>query len=71
MPKTEFYQIYAFANEDDLINQINFFLNRIADRLDQLEGIRGTTTIQDGVTIETDGAILHGTNTDNEDDANN
>jgi len=71
MPRTEFYQIYAYADEDDLINQINFILNQISNRIDQLEGIRGTTTIQDGVTIKSDGAILHGINTESEDDANN
>lgn len=61
----ENYQV----NAPDLINalnQLNFFLARIVDRLDKIEGLRGTSTIVDSLTIETNSQIVHGFNTDNE-----
>lgn len=44
MPETrDGYQI--FANDlDGLKNELNFILRRMADRLDQMEGIRGTSS---------------------------
>lgn len=44
MPATrDSYQI--FANDfEQLKNELNFILQRIADRLDKMEGIRGTSS---------------------------
>lgn len=65
MAKTEVYRINNPQSLDDIANQLNSILARLADRIDRLEGIRGTTTIQDGYVIENDdGHILHGVNVD-------
>ena len=61
----ENYQLRA-QDLSSLLNELNFIFSRIADRLDKIEGIRGTSTIVDGLTIETNSQIVHGFNTDNE-----
>ncbi len=41
----------------DLVAQVNFVLGQIADRLDELEGVRGTTeVVSEGVVID-DGTV--------------
>ncbi len=67
MAKTRFYQLDNPQNFQEVSNQINYILNQISDRLDQIEGIRGTSTVQSRLDIETsDGYIVHGFNTDDE-----
>lgn len=61
----ENYQVSANDIYSALI-QLNFIFARIADRLDKIEGLRGTATIVDGLSIETNSQIVHGFNTDNE-----
>lgn len=61
----EHYQI----NPGDLANvisQMNFILARMADRMDKIEGLRGTSTIVDGLSIETNSQVVHGFNTTDE-----
>lgn len=41
----EIYQLQG-ADLAEIIQHINFILSRMADRLDKLEGIRGTSEIQ-------------------------
>jgi len=40
----EYYQLQGIQNVQDVAFQLNFILNRISDRLDQIEGLRGTPT---------------------------
>ncbi len=61
----EHYQVTA-ANVSQLVQQLNFILSRIQDRLDQIEGVRGTSMIMDGLTIEASDEVVHGFNTENE-----
>jgi hypothetical protein len=49
-----------------LVNQLNFILSRIQDRLDQIEGVRGTSTIAESLVIGDSDAVVHGFNTENE-----
>ena len=65
MASKEHYQIRA-NNLGAVVTELNFILSRIADRLDQMEGNRGTSTVQDGLTIESNDEIVHGFNTENE-----
>lgn len=65
MPSREFYQLTA-QNFPDLVNQLNFLLARLQDRFDKIEGVRGVSTIEDGLQIETDGEVVHGFNTEDE-----
>ena len=62
MPSKEIYYLVG----EDLRDQLNFILSRISDRLDQIEGNRGTSTIQDGITIKNSDNIIHGFNTSDE-----
>lgn len=66
MPKTEVYQLNSLMVDPLVRQEINRILLRISDRLDKLEGIRGTPTVQDGFAIENTGDIFHGFNTENE-----
>lgn len=66
MAKTEFYQIQSARDLDDLRQQMNQFLLKLSNRIDRLEGIRGTSTIENGLTIETSDQIVHGFNTTEE-----
>jgi hypothetical protein len=65
MASKEFYQIRS-RTLDGIVNDLNFILSRISERLDQMEGNRGTSTVQDGLTIESSDEIVHGFNTENE-----
>ena len=65
MASKEHYQITS-QDVAGIIRDLNFILARISDRLDQVEGNRGTSTVQDGLTIEIDEQIIHGFNTENE-----
>ena len=65
MASKEHYQIRSQTIEG-LITDLNFILARISDRLDQVEGNRGTSTVQDGLTIKSNDEIIHGFNTEEE-----
>lgn len=66
MPKTEYYQLSGNLTIQDIEIQLNRILNQISDRIDKIEGNRGISTIQDGLTIENTGVIVHGINTSGE-----
>lgn len=57
---------YTLSSNQDLSlleNELNVILQRIAERLDQIEGEIGTATIKDKAQIvDGDGNILHGFN---------
>jgi len=65
MASKEHYQIRSRTLEG-LVTDLNFILARITERLDQIEGNRGTSTVQDGLIIESNDEIVHGFNTENE-----
>ena len=45
------YQILGAQSTDDLRNQLNLLLGEISDRLDKIEGIRGTSTISSNLEL--------------------
>ena len=49
MQTKELYQISAIADLPTMIQQANFIFARLSDRLDQLEGVRGVTTFEGGI----------------------
>lgn len=65
MTSREHYKLTA-STVPQLVQQLNFILGRIQDRLDQIEGVRGTSTIMDGLTIEASDEVVHGFNTEDE-----
>lgn len=61
MPTRDSYLLTA-STLPELVTQLNFYLARIADRLDKLEGIRGSTDIATGgdVTVTDDSdEVIH------------
>jgi hypothetical protein len=61
LPTRELYQISATTLEG-LVRELNFILQRQADRLDKLEGIRGDTdvTVSGNITVtDEDDATIH------------
>jgi len=65
MPSKELYRISG-NSLPEIKQSLDFILSRISDRLDQIEGNRGTSTIIDGITIKTNEQIVHGINTSDE-----
>lgn len=66
MAKTHYYTIENPSSLEDLKNQMNMILRRLSDRLDKIEGIRGSSTVQESLSIEVDSLTLHGFNTEDE-----
>lgn len=60
----EHYQLSA-TDVIALRTELNFILARIADRFDRIEGIRGTSTIENTLQIGSEN-VVHGFNTENE-----
>lgn len=61
MPTRELYQITA-ETPDGIRRELNFILQRLADRMDKLEGIRGGTdlTVSGDVTVNDDSdEVIH------------
>lgn len=61
MPTRENYMLTA-STLPELVTQLNFFLQRFADRLDKLEGIRGgadITTSSNIVVTDSDDETIH------------
>ena len=64
MASDELYQLPPTASIEELTMAMNVILQRLGERIDQIEGIRGTSTIRDKLDIEDeDGNTLHGFNT--------
>ena len=67
MPSTEVYEVSGSLSIQDMENKLNSILSQISNRIDAIEGIRGTSTIQVGMTVKnTSGEIVHGFNTSEE-----
>lgn len=64
--KTEVYQLQYTTSLEELREQLNRILFKISDRVDRIEGIRGTASIEDTLQITTGDDVLHGFNTDDE-----
>ncbi len=62
----EHYNVSDAKDLESLKRSLNRILSRMQDRLDKLEGGRGTATITDGLTIKSNDQILHGFNTSDE-----
>lgn len=71
MPKSRDSVVLTGRTPEELARQLTFILQRLSDRLDQIEGIRGTATIQSDLvmsenkvrevgagSVDTDGARL-------------
>lgn len=60
----EIYQISA-TELPQLVNDLNFILQRLSDRFDKLEGLRGDAKINKTLDVVVDDAenIVHGFNT--------
>jgi hypothetical protein len=61
LPTRELYQVTATTVEG-LVRELNFILQRQADRLDKLEGIRGgvdITTSSNVVVTDSDDETIH------------
>ena len=64
MAGEELYQLPPVRSIEELTQAIDVIFGRIGERIDQLEGKRGTSTIRDKLSIEDgDGNKLHGFNT--------
>lgn len=62
MTTREYYSLTAadLADPEKAANQINQILSHLSDRLDQLEGIRGTATIQSPLEVkDTSENLIH------------
>lgn len=59
----EVYQINDIKNPD-LTNELNHILQRLSDRFDKLEGLRGDSKIKDklDVVVDDEENIVHGFN---------
>jgi len=61
-------EVYSISATDitQLRDDLNFILQRIADRLDKAEGLRGNAVIKDQLDITVDDGenIVHGFNVD-------
>ncbi len=62
----EHYSVNDANDLESLKRSLNRILSRIQDRLDKIEGGRGTATITDGLTVKSNDQILHGFNTSDE-----
>jgi hypothetical protein len=65
MATREHYSLTA-STVPELVTQLNFILARIQDRLDKIEGVRGTSSITTAMQVTVDGNIVHGFNTSDE-----
>ncbi len=64
MAGEEHYQLPPVNSIAELTQAIDVIFQRIGERIDQLEGKHGTSTIRDKLDIEDeDGNTLHGFNT--------
>lgn len=65
MPSREHYDLSAQSLQE-LVTKLQFAFSRVQDRLDKIEGVRGTASITDALEIKADGEIVHGFNTNDE-----
>jgi len=57
----DFFQVIWQNDLKALVNNLNFILNRISDRLDQLEGLRGTPTFYSAeLILQNTGGLIWG-----------
>ena len=66
MPSREHYTVQG-ATVPELVRTLNFILARLADRIDKMEGVRGTSTIESNLDMQSNRITDVAAGTDNAD----
>ena len=69
MTKTRDSYLLSARSVPELVRELNFTFQRIADRLDKIEGIRGSASIENDLSLQggplyvydADGNLIHST----------
>lgn len=72
MTKTRDSYLLSARSVPELVRELNFTFQRIADRLDKIEGIRGSASIDNDLSLQggplyvydTDGNLIHSISTE-------
>ena len=69
MTKTRDSYLLSARSVPELVRELNFIFQRVADRLDKIEGIRGSANIENDLSLQggplyvydADGNLIHST----------